>query len=304
MRLIDNEIQVRSAAPAQELSAFRISRLAAAVTLWVLAAATPATLKAQTGPPLTAHSTGLDLGYYDMYDVNFQAAHQVFDQILAKQPGNSLAAVSDASAYLFDEFNRLHIIDVELFADQSKFDSRGSRTPDPAIRQAFNDRTDLADRLADVQLQKNPQDAQALYVKTLAEGLRSDYALMIDGKDLTALRETKVASSFSHQALAVDPKMYDAYLASGVENYMLSLKPAPMRWLMNLTGAQTSREEGIRLLKITASEGHYLAPFAKMMLAVAAIRDGNPQQARQILLALEQQFPGNSLYERQLARIH
>ncbi len=279
-------------------------RVFAAVGVWVLAAVVPTYLRAQAGPPLTAHSTGLDLGYYDMYDVNFKAAHQVFGQILAKQPDNSLAAVSDAAAYLFDEFDRLHIIDVELFADQSKFDSRGRKTPDPAVRKAFDERTDLADRLADAELQKNPKDAQALYVKTLAEGLRSDYALMIDGKDLTALNDTKVASSYSHQALAIDPKMYDAYLASGVENYMLSLKPAPLRWLMNLTGAQTSREEGVRLLKITASEGHYLAPFAKMMLAVAAIRDGNPQQARQILQALEQQFPGNSLYERQLARIH
>jgi hypothetical protein len=41
-----------------------------------------------------------------------------------------------------------------------------------------------------------------------------------------------------------------------------------------------------------------------MMLAVAAIRDGNPQQARSILIALSKQFPGNTLYDRQLARIH
>ncbi len=279
--------------------------IAQLVTLvWVLAAVAAPSSWAQAGPPLTAHSTGIDLGYYDMYDVNFDAAHQVFGNILVQQPTNSLAAVSDAAAYLFGEFDRLHIIDVQLFADQSKFDSRGRKTPDPAVRKAFDERTDQADRLADAQLQKNPKDAQALYVKTLAEGLRSDYALMIDGKDLAALNDTKIASSFSHRALENDPGLYDAYLASGVENYMLSLKSAPLRWLMNMTGAQTSREEGVRLLKITASQGHYLAPFAKMMLAVAAIRDGNPQQARQILLALEEQFPGNSLYERQLARIH
>jgi len=98
--------------------------------------------------------------------------------------------------------------------------------------------------------------------------------------------------------------MYDAYLASGVENYMLSLKSAPLRWILGVTGASTNKDEGIRLLTLTATQGHYLAPFARMMLAVAAIRDGNPQQARTTLIALAKQYPDNSLYERQLARIH
>jgi hypothetical protein len=98
--------------------------------------------------------------------------------------------------------------------------------------------------------------------------------------------------------------MYDAYLASGVENYMLSLKSAPLRWLLGVTGASTDRQEGVRLLTLTANQGHYLAPFARMMLSVAALRDGNPQRARTILVALARQYPDNTLYERQLARIH
>jgi hypothetical protein len=134
--------------------------------------------------------------------------------------------------------------------------------------------------------------------------MRSDYALMIDKKDLAALNYSKEASAYSKQALTADPHMYDAYLASGVENYMLSLKFAPVRWLLNLTGASTSREEGIRLLRLTASQGYYLAPFARMMLAVAALRENHPEQARIILIDLKHEFPLNSLYDRQLALIH
>jgi hypothetical protein len=250
------------------------------------------------------HSGGLDQGYFDMYNVNFPAAHQVFEQWLAQHPQDGLAAASDAAAYLFGEFDRLHIIDVQLFADQSKFDSRGKLTPDPAARKAFDDRTAQALRLADAALQKNPKDARAFYTKTLVYGMQSDYALMIDKKDLAALSLTKEASGYAQQALAIDPEMYDAYLASGVENYMLSLKPAPIRWLLGITGAETDKDKGIELLRKTASQGYYLAPFAKMMLAVAAIRDGHPDQAKAILRALMKQFPGNSLYARQLERIH
>jgi hypothetical protein len=264
----------------------------------------PDQISAQVPAPITDHSPGLDQGYFDMYDVNFGAAHQVFQSWLVQHPGDSLAAASDAAAYLFGEFDRLHIIDVQLFADQSRFDSRSRLTPDPAVRKAFDERTAQAIRLADAALQRNPRDARALYTKTVVMGMQSNYALMIDKKDLAALSLTKQASVYAKQALDIDPMMYDAYLASGVENYMLSLKPAPVRWLLGVTGASTDKEQGIKLLTLTANQGHYLAPFARMMLAVAAIRDGNPQQARSILIALSKQFPGNTLYDRQLARIH
>src|SRR5580698_4221667 len=249
-------------------------------------------------------NTPLDAGYHDMYNLQFLAAHLKFQQWMRDHPEDPMGPVSDAAAWLFGEFDRLHVIDVQLFADQSRFDNRQRLTPDDTVRKNFDDRTDQAGRLADAALQRNPKDASALYVKTLVSGMRSDYALMIEKRDISALNYSKEASAYSKQALAADPTLYDAHLASGVENYMLSLKWAPLRWLLNFTGASTSREEGIRLLHLTADKGHYLAPFARMMLAVAALRDNRPQEARDILAALSREYPQNSLYARELARIH
>jgi hypothetical protein len=246
----------------------------------------------------------LDVGYVDLYNLDFPAAHAQFASWIQAHPEDPLGTVSDAAAYLFGEFDRLSIIDVQLFADQSRFDSRSKLSPDPAVRKAFEERADQTNRLADAALARNPKDANALYAKTLVCGMRSDYALMIDKRDVEALSYSKQASALSHQTLAVSPSMYDAYLASGVENYMLSLKWAPLRWVLSWTGAGTDKQEGLRLLHITATKGHYLAPFARMMLAVAAIRDGQPQQARDILTALSQEFPRNSLYVRERDRIH
>jgi hypothetical protein len=245
----------------------------------------------------------LDDGYRDMYNLRFNDAHNKFQQWITTHPADSMGPGSDAAAYLFSEFERLHIIDVQLFANQDRFDSRGKLTPDPNVRKNFEDRLNQAGTMADAALKQNPHDARALYVKTMISGMRSDYALMIDKKDLAALNYSKEASALSKQALAADPHLYDAYLASGVENYMLSLKFAPLRWFLSMTGAQTSREEGIRLLKLTADQGYYLSPFARMMLAVAALRENHPQEARNILIELKKEFPLNALYDRQLALI-
>jgi len=245
----------------------------------------------------------IDQGYRDLYNLDFSSAHTAFQKELAAHPEDPLAPVSDAAAYLFSEFDRLHIIDVELFANQDRFDNRSKLTPDPAVRKAFDDRTEQAGRLADAALKRNPNDAKALYVKTCISGMRSDYALLIEKRDLAALNLSKEASAYSKRALAADPTLYDAYLASGVENYMLSLKPAPIRWILGFTGAATNKDEGIRLLRITASKGHYLAPFARMMLAVAALRDNHPKEAKGILTALSKEYPRNTLYQREIARI-
>jgi hypothetical protein len=252
--------------------------------------------------PLTG--SALDDGYYDMYNLNFPAAHQKFEQWMSEHPQDPMGPASDAAAWLFGEFDRLHIIDVQLFADQSRFDNRQRLTPDPNVRKSFDDRAAQANQLADAALQRNPKDTDALYVKTVICGMQSDYALMIDKRDLAALNLSKQASAYSRQLLAINPTLYDAYLATGVENYMLSLKSAPVRWILNLTGADTDREEGIRLLRLTAAKGHYLAPFARMMLAVAALRDNHPQEAKNILSDLSKEFPQNTLYQRELAKIH
>jgi hypothetical protein len=254
---------------------------------------------------IAVHPQGpLDRGYVALYNLEFAAAHDEFSSWMKAHPEDPLGTASDAAAYLFGEFDRLSVIDVQLFSDQSRFDSRGRLTPDPAVRKRFEERAAQTVQLADAALARNPRDANALYAKTLVCGMRSDYALMIDKRDVEALTYSKQASALSRQTLQINPTMYDAYLASGVENYMLSLKWAPLRWVLSWTGAGTDKAEGLRLLHVTAEKGHYLAPFARMMLAVAAVRDGHPQEARKILTGLAQEFPRNSLYVRERDRIH
>jgi len=113
----------------------------------------------------------------------------------------------------------------------------------------------------------------------------------------------KSGRALAEKLLAAHPTYYDAYIAVGVENYLLSLKPAPVRWMLRITGAQTDHAAGIEKLRITAEKGHYLLPYARLLLAVAALRDGNRDHARQLLSGLARDFPSNHLYALELAKI-
>src|SRR5882762_7699250 len=97
----------------------------------------------------------LDDGYCNMYNLDFTTAHVNFGVWMKNHPEDPLGPVSDAAAFLFSEFDRLHIIDVQLFANQSRFDSRSKLTPDQNVRKSFEDRLNQASGVADAALKKN-----------------------------------------------------------------------------------------------------------------------------------------------------
>lgn len=133
--------------------------------------------------------------------------------------------------------------------------------------------------------------------------LESDYEALILNNDFKSLHYSNEATRLAERTLAVDPGCYDAYLAEGIENYLLGIKPAPVRWILSLTGAQTDAGTGIRELKLAAAKGHYLAPFARLLLAVADLRKKDYAGARTLLGGLAKEFPENPLYQREYDRI-
>lgn len=261
-------------------------------------------LFAYTAEPQELSSSALDTGFHDMYNLQFGAAHQVFQDWEHAHEEDPLGPVADAAAYLFSEFDRLHILEMEFFTNDKSFETNTRLTPDPQVKQALFAALDRADKLAGAALARDPRDSNALFASVLTQGLRGDYLALIEKRNLQALSHMKDARSVAERLLAIDPARYDAYLAIGVENYLLSLKPAPLRWVLRLGGAETDKSTGLDRLRLTADKGHYLRPFARLLLAVAAMRDHEKQQARQLLQGLAEQFPQNRLYKRELAQIH
>ena len=151
-------------------------------------------------------------------------------------------------------------------------------------------------QLADAALKLNPNDTNAMFAKVLALGLQSDYVALIDKQDLAALSYMKQGRDLAQQLLRQKPDDYDALLALGVENYLTGIKPAPERWLLQLDGVKTDKAQGIRELQQTADHGDLLRPFARLLLAVAALRDNHDSQGCDLLHQLAVSYPQNPLY--------
>ena len=241
----------------------------------------------------------LDTGYRHLYDLEFTQAHQTFREWEHLKPDDPLGPASDAAAYLFSEFDRLHILQSEFFTHDQHFITDHKLVPDPQVKLKFQAALEAGRALA----ARAPGDHNAQFAAILCNGLESDYLALIDKRYGASLQKMKAGRAMAEKLLAADPGFYDAWIAVGVENYMLSVKPAPERWFLRMGGAQTSRALGIEKLKLTAEKGRYLSPFAKLLLAVAALRDDNTRQATALLRGLAIEYPHNPLYRQELARL-
>jgi hypothetical protein len=240
--------------------------------------------------------TEIERGFQSMYNLEFDQAHRNFSTWERLHPNDPLGPVSQAAGYLFGEFARLGILESELFTNDKTFEGRAKLAPDPKVRDEFNGALSRGDHLADAALKQNPDDSNALFAKILALGLRSDYVALIDKEDFAALRYMKQGRILAQQLLKQKPDDYDAMLALGVENYLTGIKPAPVRWMLSLGGIDPNKEQGLRELEQTAAHGNLLKPFAKLLLAVAALRDKKNTQGCDLLHQLAVAYPANALY--------
>ncbi|HEV3308069.1 MAG TPA: hypothetical protein VGZ91_16635 [Candidatus Sulfotelmatobacter sp.] len=253
--------------------------------------------------PDAVQGTALDRGFLGLYNLDFSGAQLDFSAWEAQHPDDPVGPVSEAAGFLFSEFNRLGVLEGQFYDNNESFTARAKLSPDPAVHERFEAAIGRAETLAHARLNKDGKDQDALFALTLSSGLQADYAALIEKKNLASLHYTKEASTWAQELLAVCSNCYDAQVATGFSKYIIGSMPTPVRWLMKVGGLPADKRGGIADLQLTAERGHYLAPFARILLAIAYVRDKDKTRALELLSSLQVQFPGNTLFPREIARL-
>lgn len=252
-----------------------------------------------TAPPDNA----LDRGFAGLYNLDFTGAQKDFSTWENLHPEDPLGPVSQAAGYLFLEFNRLGVLETQFFESDAAFSARSRLSADPAVHGQFEAALQRAEALAQARLNKDSKDHDALFAMTLSSGLQADYAALIEKKNLASLHYTKAASTWAQQLLAICNDCSDALVATGFSKYIIGSMSAPARWLLRMGGLPGDKQGGIADLQLTAAHGHYLAPFARILLAIAYVREKDKPRALQELISLRAEFPKNNLFPREISRL-
>jgi hypothetical protein len=253
--------------------------------------------------PTQSMDAALEQGYREMYNLQFDAALRRTESAKALDKSDPVPWMAEACAILFREFDHMHILRSELFSNDNSFADGPAIPWNAQDRVAFENAASGAEKLAQQRLQRDKNDARALFALTLVSGLRADDAALIAKKKFSALSYTKTANGYAERLLALAPDWYDAYIATGMGKYIIGGKPAPVRWLLRLDGLKGDQEQGVKELRLVAEHGRYLLPFARILLAFDDLRHKNKTEARKKLEWLHDQFPNNPLFQQEIAKL-
>src|SRR5580692_9012676 len=236
-------------------------------------ASRPALLTSQQTPSESLNVPELDAGFHFLYELKLTEAHAQFEAWQKSHPEDPLGSASEAAAYLFEECYRQGVLTSEFFLDDNRFLGKIPLKPDPQLRAGFFTADRQAQDLAQLRLKTNPDDPNALFAMTLSLGMQANYASLIDKQQLDSLKKVRAADVYAK------------------------------KFFLGFAGIHGDKKAGIQQLEIAAEHGHYLRPFAKILLALAALREKQVEVARVQLKELVEEFPENPLFASELAKL-
>jgi tetratricopeptide (TPR) repeat protein len=251
-------------------------------------------------PTEPLHVPELEAGFHLLYQLKFDEAQNHFELWRRSHPEDSLGSAAEAGSYLFEECYRQGILTSAFFLDDKRFLGKVPIKPDPELRAAFFAADQRAQELAQLRLKNSPNDTNALFAMALSLGMQADYASLIDKQQLESLKMIRDADEYAKKLLAITPEAADAYLGLGTANFVIGSLPSYKRLVLALIGIHGDKTLGIQQLEVAAEKGYYLRPFAKILLALAALREKKKDVARKQFKELVVEFPENPLFTNEL----
>ena len=255
-----------------------------------------------TGPSVNTEAA-LQAAYARLYDFDFKGAHEILDRQRQLDPQSPLVLAVKCAAYLFAELDRLKILELDFFTDDDKVVDRRKLIPDPAVRQKFFDTVAESDRLANARLAVKPDDPDGLLALCMTTGLVTDYAALVEKRRFGSFSLAKKSHVWAKKLLELNPPVVDAYMTFGTAEYIVGSMPFFLRWFVHMDSVEGSKTKGIEELTLVAQKGKYYGPFARMLLAVIALREKRPEEAERLLAGLARDYPDNLLVRKELARV-
>jgi hypothetical protein len=238
-----------------------------------------------------------------MYNFDFNGADREMDGYIAEHPTDALGYSFRSAALLFRELDRLSILEGEFFASNKRMIDKKQLSADLKLKERFLASIEQSKAMARAQLAKDGNDRNALFALCLDAGLITDYMGLIEKRQLGSLAFAKESQSYAVKLLKLDPGFTDAYLTTGLTEYLLGSVPFFVKWFVRFEEAEGNKALAVERLKSVVERGKYLGPFAKILLAIIDLREKRPLNAEMKLVELSREFPENPLFKRELEKL-
>jgi hypothetical protein len=169
----------------------------------------------------------------------------------------------------------------------------------PQVRDALKQ----ARRLAEIDLQADPRDQNALLSLCVVEGIERDALVLLYKRWMASLKHAQGAGLQARRLLEANPQAYDAYYVIGLSEYVIAQVPALIRPFAKIPGVIGQKSRAMQFLEAVARGGCYFQDFARQMLVSIYLEERRPSDAVRLLEGLAKDFSGNTSYRAELERL-
>ena len=228
------------------------------------------------------------------YNLDYDAAIQDFERILARHPNDPFAVNHLLSAIQVRELYRMGAMNTGDYSNDS-FIGLAHRPADPAQKERIKQLVEQAEKLEAAELARDPNNVDMLYARGVTRGQLVLYTALIERAWFSALRNAVGARHDHERVLELDPHYTDAKLVVGAHNYVMGNLSLAIKIAVALVGLSGDKEKGLQYLNDAYRANGETSVDAGVVLMVFLRREHRYGEALQITGALGPRFPRNYL---------
>ncbi len=228
------------------------------------------------------------------YNLDYDAAIQDFERIVARHPNDPFALNHLLSAIQVRELYRMGAMNTGEYANDS-FIGQAHRPADPARKQRIKQLVEQAEKLEDAELARNPKNVDMLYARGVTRGQFALYTALIERAWFSSLRNAVGARRDHERVLELVPQYTDAKLVVGAHNYVMGSLSFAVKMAVALAGLSGDKEKGLQYLNDAYRGNGETSVDAGVVLMVFLRREHRNGDALQIARAIGPRFPRNYL---------
>ncbi len=212
-------------------------------------------------------------GINHLYNMEFDKSSAKFDELKKSVPNDPRGYFFEAIQYYF------------LYSIERK-------------REYFDKFFSLSDQVIEVCEKLIDQNEYDYTSKFYLAGIYGYRGLMyqLDDSILKAVWDGKKGFGLLKQIVKEKPDLYDAYLGTGLFDYLLAKIPKTFSWVLNTIGYGGNLEGGLRQLKIAEEKGIYTKQEARFYLSQFLYFEKRYDEAFFYIKKLIKEYPENSLF--------
>jgi hypothetical protein len=237
------------------------------------------------------------------YNMNYSTALERFAAIRAAHPGDPLATDYVLDATLFQELNRLDLLDTTFYATDGFLTGKHTVAENASVQKRIEDLANTAIAQATAILNQHPNDLDALFARAWAKSLLATYDGLAERAFSTALHLANGAKADDETVLRIDPDYVDADLVVGTYQYVVGALPFTFRLVIGIVGISGSRTKGMAMLENAAEHGVITSVDARTCMMLFLRREAKYGQAITIAQGLASEYPHDYLFQLEVANL-